>query len=166
MANPCFLYYFPGFFGHIAGGVAIMMCCFYFLPTIIAITRTKSNTGAILVLNFFLGWTLVGWVVSLVWALSSDYRPQQVVINNNMSADNSMPSHNPPNNNNMSADRHVTPVMIRPTNPARPQQTAPSSSVSDQQDKINQLHQLKELLDNGVLTQEEFIRQKSKILDS
>lgn len=142
-----------------------MMFCLYFLPAIIAITRKKSNTGAILVLNFFLGWTLIGWVVSLVWALSSEYRPQQVVINNNMSPDNNIPSNNPPNSN-MSTGRHVTPVMIRPTNPARAQQPAPSSTASSQQDKIHQLQQLKELLDNGVLTQEEFIRQKSKILDA
>lgn len=44
----------------------------YFLPTIIAFKRGKRNRGAILALNLFLGWSLLGWVVSLVWALSVD----------------------------------------------------------------------------------------------
>ena len=45
---------------------------FYFLPTIIAFIRKKPNAPAIFALNFFLGWSLVGWVVSLVWALTTD----------------------------------------------------------------------------------------------
>lgn len=44
----------------------------YFIPTFIAFRRNKSNKIAILALNFFLGWSLVGWVVSLVWALSNE----------------------------------------------------------------------------------------------
>ena len=34
--------------------------------------RNKRNKMAIFALNFFLGWTLVGWVVSLVWSLTVD----------------------------------------------------------------------------------------------
>ncbi|MCA8255863.1 superinfection immunity protein [Burkholderia sp. AU31624] len=45
------------------------LCC-YFLPTIIAIVRGHHNQNAIAVLNTCLGWTLVGWVASLVWALT------------------------------------------------------------------------------------------------
>jgi hypothetical protein len=48
---------------------------FYFLPTIVASSRKRHNTGAIFVLNLFLGWSLIGWVVSLVWAVSSDQPP-------------------------------------------------------------------------------------------
>ena len=44
----------------------------YFIPTIIAVNRKKTNAGAIFALNLFLGWALVGWVVALVWALSVD----------------------------------------------------------------------------------------------
>jgi hypothetical protein len=50
----------------------------YFIPTIIAATRHKQNTGAIFALNLFLGWTVIGWVVSLVWALVQD-NPRVVV---------------------------------------------------------------------------------------
>jgi hypothetical protein len=44
----------------------------YFLPTIIAAARSKRDTMSIFVLNFFLGWTAVGWVIALVWALKTD----------------------------------------------------------------------------------------------
>jgi hypothetical protein len=44
----------------------------YFLPSFVAVKRKKKNVGAILALNFFLGWTFIGWVGSLVWALTKD----------------------------------------------------------------------------------------------
>ncbi|WP_078593752.1 superinfection immunity protein [Evansella clarkii] len=42
----------------------------YFAPSIVAYVRKKDNLAAILVLNIFLGWSLIGWVVALVWALT------------------------------------------------------------------------------------------------
>ena len=42
----------------------------YFLPGIIAIYREHHNRFAILALNFFLGWTLLGWVAALIWSLT------------------------------------------------------------------------------------------------
>jgi len=44
----------------------------YFLPSIIALARSKRDITAILLLNFFLGWTMIGWVVALVWAVKTD----------------------------------------------------------------------------------------------
>src|ERR1700731_5331428 len=44
----------------------------YFIPYIVAKQNKKQNAGAIGALNFFLGWTLVGWVVALVWAVTKD----------------------------------------------------------------------------------------------
>lgn len=41
----------------------------YLLPTMVAWTSNNKNTGAIFALNLFLGWTLIGWVVALVWSL-------------------------------------------------------------------------------------------------
>ena len=43
----------------------------YFLPTIIVWLRTHYNRGAILALNLLLGWTVVGWIVSLVWSFTN-----------------------------------------------------------------------------------------------
>jgi T4 superinfection immunity protein/zinc ribbon protein len=49
----------------------------YFLPAYLA--RNKSNFTAILVLNVLTGWTFIGWVIALIWALSSDpQRPAAV----------------------------------------------------------------------------------------
>lgn len=44
----------------------------YFLPSIIAVARSKRDTTAIFVLNLLLGWTAIGWVIALVWALKTD----------------------------------------------------------------------------------------------
>ncbi len=66
----------------------IMLIGLYFLPTIIAGFRKKTNFTSILLLNFFLGWSLIGWVVAIVWAASVDNKPQQIVINNNGRNDN------------------------------------------------------------------------------
>ncbi len=43
----------------------------YFLPTIVAFNRNHKNATPILICNLFLGWTLIGWVGSLVWSLLS-----------------------------------------------------------------------------------------------
>ena len=42
----------------------------YFLPSLIARNRRHHNRTAILVLNFCFGWSFVGWVASLIWALT------------------------------------------------------------------------------------------------
>ena len=57
----------------------IIVAGMYFLPTIIAFNRNRHNKGAIFVLNLFLGWTVLGWVVSMVWAVSSSQPPVIVV---------------------------------------------------------------------------------------
>lgn len=44
----------------------------YFIPTIIAFVRNRSNKGAIFCMNFFLGWIFIGWVVGLIWAVSEE----------------------------------------------------------------------------------------------
>jgi uncharacterized membrane protein YqaE (UPF0057 family) len=50
--------------------ILFLMIAFYFLPAIIAYNSKKRNAGAILALNILLGWTLIGWVVALIWALA------------------------------------------------------------------------------------------------
>ncbi len=44
----------------------------YFAPTGVALCRNRLNTSSVFMLNLFLGWTLVAWVVALCWAFSSD----------------------------------------------------------------------------------------------
>ena len=44
---------------------------FYFLPTGIAILRHVPNVGSVAVVNTFLGWTFIGWIVALAMAARS-----------------------------------------------------------------------------------------------
>lgn len=43
----------------------------YMLPWAVAATRGRSNHGMIALINFLLGWSLIGWVVALVMACQS-----------------------------------------------------------------------------------------------
>ena len=51
--------------------VIIAVLAVYFLPTIVAGWRNHPNGGSIFLLNLLLGWTFIGWVVSLVWSASA-----------------------------------------------------------------------------------------------
>jgi len=46
----------------------IVILISYFIPTIIALIRKHRDATAIFILNLFLGWSLIGWIISLVWA--------------------------------------------------------------------------------------------------
>ena len=48
----------------------VVVGCLYFLPAIVG--SNKRNYNAILILNLLLGWTLIGWVIALVWATCKD----------------------------------------------------------------------------------------------
>ncbi|WP_082444965.1 superinfection immunity protein [Chryseobacterium hispalense] len=79
----------------------------YFLPTFVAYAKKHSNAEAIFTINLLLGWSLIGWLAALVWALLNK-----------------------------------------------------QSNISN----IDQLAKLKELYDKGVITDEEFLTQKKKLL--
>jgi hypothetical protein len=46
----------------------ILATLIYFLPTVIALARGHLSTLAIFLLNLFLGWTLLGWLIALIWS--------------------------------------------------------------------------------------------------
>ncbi|UAW58759.1 hypothetical protein ASO78B_055 [Escherichia phage vB_EcoS_ASO78B] len=41
----------------------------YLLPSFVALQRKHVNRTAICVLNILVGWSFIGWVAALVWAL-------------------------------------------------------------------------------------------------
>jgi uncharacterized membrane protein YbhN (UPF0104 family) len=53
------------------GGVIVLLLLLvgYFLPFTIALARKHVDSTAIFVLNLFLGWTFIGWVIALVWSV-------------------------------------------------------------------------------------------------
>jgi hypothetical protein len=51
----------------------VMALCMgvYFVPSIVASKRNHKNFTSILLLNIFLGFSLIGWVIALVWSTSA-----------------------------------------------------------------------------------------------
>lgn len=52
---------------YLPGIIGLIICLFiYFIPSWVG--SHKKNSTAIFILNLFLGWTFIGWVVALIWA--------------------------------------------------------------------------------------------------
>ncbi|RKR84389.1 T4 superinfection immunity protein [Mucilaginibacter gracilis] len=98
--------------------IVVPIILVYLLPSIIG--RNKSSSGSIFILNLLLGWSLIGWVAALIWALSPDKIP--VVIYTQHS--------------------------------------------SNSNSRTEELVKLKKLLDDGVITHDEFGKEKYRILNS
>ena len=59
--------------GSVLAIIFVLFCVLaYFLPAIVAFGIGKRNAAAILILNLFLGWTLIGWVAALVWCVMQE----------------------------------------------------------------------------------------------
>jgi hypothetical protein len=50
----------------------------YFLPAVIG--RDKRDATGIFLLNLFLGWTIIGWVIALIWACAAEPYPRVHVL--------------------------------------------------------------------------------------
>ena len=62
--------------GYLVGRIPpVIIAALYFLPAIVGRHRHHRQTTGIFVLNLFLGWTFVGWVASLVWAVQAGALP-------------------------------------------------------------------------------------------
>lgn len=46
----------------------------YLLPSVVAASRGHKQAAAIIVLNLTLGWTGLGWIFALIWALTATRR--------------------------------------------------------------------------------------------
>lgn len=51
---------------------AIFLIALYFAPTITAYQRKTKNKAQVAVINVFLGWTLIGWVIALAMSYSGN----------------------------------------------------------------------------------------------
>jgi hypothetical protein len=54
--------------GAIHSTAVLVVLALYFLPSIIAVARKVTHKGSVIVINVFLGWTFIGWVVALAMA--------------------------------------------------------------------------------------------------
>ena len=50
----------------------IISLIIYFVPTVVAMHRGHRNKVAIIILNIFVGWSFIGWVVALVWSFTAN----------------------------------------------------------------------------------------------
>lgn len=57
--------------------VLVALICLYFLPWIVAHNRQHPAVDGILILDLFLGWTVIGWVIALAWACSRPPVPRR-----------------------------------------------------------------------------------------
>lgn len=46
----------------------------YFIPSYMAFKMGHRNAFAILVLNLFFGWTIIGWILAMVWCSNGNDR--------------------------------------------------------------------------------------------
>jgi hypothetical protein len=60
-------------------GALIVVAGIYLAPTILAVLRGHLSRFAIFLLNILLGWTLLGWIVALVWAATSNTKANREV---------------------------------------------------------------------------------------
>ncbi len=56
-------------------GVLLVAVLLYFIQLFVAVAREYRNATAIAALNLLLGWTVLGWIGSLVWSLTANTEP-------------------------------------------------------------------------------------------
>ena len=52
----------------------LLLLVAYSLPTIVAVNRRVGPQAGIAILNIALGWTVLGWLGALIWAVSAKSR--------------------------------------------------------------------------------------------
>ncbi|NCA66663.1 MAG: superinfection immunity protein [Clostridia bacterium] len=60
----------------VAGIVGLII---YFIPSYIAVRNDHRSKGWIILVNILLGFTVVGWIVALLWAVNT---PKRIVGHN------------------------------------------------------------------------------------
>jgi Superinfection immunity protein len=58
-------------------GFLVFLLGAYFIPTAVAFGRDARSRWLVAVINTFLGWTLVGWIVALAVAIRSARRAKE-----------------------------------------------------------------------------------------
>ncbi len=137
-----------------------ILALFYFIPAIAA--QGKRNATAIFWLNLLAGWTVIGWVGALIWAVSKDVQPSVTVVQQAAPTTPVVPS------KPMAVMATRTAATLPNPSPmpsatmvaATPPPTAKPATVNIA-DELERLFQLKE---KGALTEEEYIVHKAKLL--
>jgi uncharacterized membrane protein len=62
--------------------ILVIVAAIYFAPTWVAFNRGHHQRGMVAVINTFLGWTLLGWVIALAIAVSAKREPAKAANDN------------------------------------------------------------------------------------
>lgn len=73
----------------------IILFAAYFIPGIVASVRHVPNQASVWIINVFLGWTLVGWVVALAMAARSQLPSHQVIVQQGWQPGQAPPGYQP-----------------------------------------------------------------------
>ena len=69
-------------------GIACLLgLLFYFLPWFVASNRNHVNSGMIGFLNLVFGWTILGWILLMLWAIFGESRNSHTSQNINVNLD-------------------------------------------------------------------------------
>ena len=49
--------------------VLAVLVALYFLPTVVAFRRRVPNVVQVALVNFFFGWSVIGWIIALIMAV-------------------------------------------------------------------------------------------------
>jgi hypothetical protein len=120
----------------VASSFFVLAPALYFLPLYEAWSGKKAHLTSIALLNTLLGWTIVGWVGALIWAVTAardDAQASQVTeeLRQEVLSD-----------------------------------TARTIAPAEQKTTGDELERLASLLERNLLTREEFEAQKQKLLTS
>ncbi len=59
--------------------ILLLLLALYLAPAITAFLRYHRNRASILVINLFLGWTFIGWVVALAMSVTNNVEDRPAV---------------------------------------------------------------------------------------
>lgn len=57
--------------------ILLLFVPLYLLPYFVARRRRVATRGFLLLVNILIGWTAVGWVISLIWAIFGETEAQR-----------------------------------------------------------------------------------------
>ena len=62
----------------------VLLCVVFFsywFPALLANKRRHRDKGSIFFVNLFFGWTVLGWVIALIWSASGTLRAKLSSVN-------------------------------------------------------------------------------------
>jgi uncharacterized protein len=134
--------------------LGLVLLALYGVPTIIAFARGHAYKWVILAINVFAGWTGLGWLTILVWAVWPREKALIDPVVGNVTGTGARNA----------GDAIGAADYGRLRGFAQEQSQAPGSAGALSAAQMNALEQLVGLRDKGVLTEAEFLREKNRIL--